>query len=308
MSGPYRYRYAGFEIASWMPLPELDEGRGGATDVHIVHEPVSRPAGAETPFGYYAEIPRGAVLEIPACARFAITGGDTVAMEVLGDPDPILLRLYLLGSVLGALLHQRGVLPLHAGAVALEGRAFALVGGSGAGKSTLTALLATAGAAYLADDVCPIGARDVQTPAVWPGVKRVRLSLEACEALALGDATGHADPFGKRILDPPWRRPDGPLPLCGLLILRTDGALEAPQLVPASVREVLTALVAHTYRPTFIAADRRGAHLETCTALAAQLPGWHLARPWGIERAPKDTPELLRALATLPTHAPRAGR
>jgi hypothetical protein len=297
MTAPHRYRYAGIEIASWLPLPGLDPSDGCPPEVHILRAAVPRPAGGQTPFGYFAQIPHGIVLEIPDCARFAITGGDTIAMELLGNPAPDFLRLYLLGSALGALLHQRGVLPLHAGSICIEDRAFALVGESGAGKSTLTALLAAAGASYLADDVCPVGMAGTAQPVVWPGIRRVRLSPEACNLLVPSGGAGDADPFGKHILEPPWHRPDRPVPLRGLLILHTDDALQAPRLAPAPAREVLAALVAHTYRPTFLTPQRRGSHLAACAALAARLPGWHLVRPWGLEQARQDAAELLRALS-----------
>lgn len=299
MSPPLRYRFAGIEIESWLPLRELDPGSAALPDVRIVRAPVPRPPGTVTPVGYYAELANGAVLEIPDCARFAITDGKTITVELLGDPDPHFLRLYLLGSVLGALLHQRGVLPLHAGTVAFAGGAVALVGESGAGKSTLTALLSAAGAAYLADDVSPIEVLSSGAPSVWPGVNRLRVTPEVCGGVGLDTRAAYLDPFGKLVFDPPWLRPSAQVRLRGVLILRMDDALAEPQLTRATPREVLGTLIAHTYRPEFIPADRRGAHLRTCAGLASRLPGWHFVRPSGLSRAGKDAVALMGAIGSL---------
>jgi hypothetical protein len=98
------------------------------------------------------------------------------------------------------------------------------------------------------------------------------------------------------------------VPLRGLLILSMDGALAAPVLTPAGPREVLSALVTHTYRPSFVPAGRRGAHLRTCATLAARLPGWHLTRPWGLARAPEDAGGLVEALGALLAELPPAAQ
>jgi hypothetical protein len=60
---------------------------------------------------------------------------------------------YLVGPVLGLLLRLRGVVCLHASAVALGDRAVAFVGSEGAGKSTTAAALAQRGHAVISDDV-----------------------------------------------------------------------------------------------------------------------------------------------------------
>ena len=44
------------------------------------------------------------------------------------------VRAYLLGTAIGALLHQRGLLPLHASAVEVNGRAVAFIAPAGHGK------------------------------------------------------------------------------------------------------------------------------------------------------------------------------
>jgi hypothetical protein len=64
--------------------------------------------------------------------------------------------VYLLGPVLGFVLRLRGLTCLHASAVAIGGRAIALVGLAGAGKSTTAAAFARLGHPVLSDDIVPL--------------------------------------------------------------------------------------------------------------------------------------------------------
>src|SRR6266567_9309845 len=59
--------------------------------------------------------------------------------------------IYLLGPICGFVLRKRGVLPIHASSLAMNGRAFGLVGEPGAGKSTSAAGLIAHGCTVLSD-------------------------------------------------------------------------------------------------------------------------------------------------------------
>ena len=79
--------------------------------------------------------------------------GEEVIVQI-GYVEPP-LRTFLLGPALAVLLHQRGRLVLHAGAVAVNGRVAAFLGGPSWGKSTTTAALDRRGHGIMADDVDP---------------------------------------------------------------------------------------------------------------------------------------------------------
>ncbi len=70
------------------------------------------------------------------------------------------LELYLNGSVYGAILHQRQVLPLHGSCFLERDLGIMICGESGAGKSSLTTAFCIDGSEFLTDDVTPITFED----------------------------------------------------------------------------------------------------------------------------------------------------
>ena len=121
-------------------------------------------------------------------ARYLVTKG----REIVVDPDasalPLDVRAYLLGAIFVVLCQQRGLLPLHASAVAGKSGVVAFLARSGQGKSTLAAHLAQRGFRVLADDVCLI---DATQPAAMviptaPWLKLWRNSLENLGGQAKG--------------------------------------------------------------------------------------------------------------------------
>jgi len=80
----------------------------------------------------------------------------------------------LAGIGLPLVLHDVGVLVVHAAACARDGRAVVLCGASGRGKSSLLVALVDAGWEAISEDVCAIAVRDGLAE-VWPGPPWVRL-------------------------------------------------------------------------------------------------------------------------------------
>lgn len=93
------------------------------------------------------------------------------------------IELFLNGSVYGAILHQRNILPMHGSSFVWNNEGIMLCGDSGAGKSSLTAAFCIAGAQFLTDDVTPI----VFTggiPQVMPLSDRIKLRDDSLDQLA----------------------------------------------------------------------------------------------------------------------------
>ena len=116
-------------------------------------------------------------------ARFAV---ERQGREVWADwPENYTLEdacTYLFGPVMGFVLRLRGVVCLHASAIAIGDRAIALAGPAGSGKSTTAAAFARCGFPVISDDVVALADKGDYF-LVQPGYPRVNLWPDSVHAL-----------------------------------------------------------------------------------------------------------------------------
>ncbi|WP_155524484.1 hypothetical protein [Oleisolibacter albus] len=279
-------------IACPFPLPELapDAGGAGKAAIRITLAGAADPDRPGGPVFSDGEI----ALHPPPCS-LVIRGGETLEIRPTAPDDPAGIRTFLLGSGLGALAHQRGLLPLHASAVALgpDAGVVAFSGPSGHGKSTLAAHLAAQGHGLMTDDLC-ILRLDADRALAFPGVRRLKLWRDALTAL--GHDADRLPPvqhqLDKRALPPPPQAAARPAPLRALYILDRG---EVPGIAPISGLSALEAVWANIFRRHYALRSGQGAALRlACARLAAQVPVFRLTRPWDLGRM-QDSVDLLLA-------------
>ena len=277
-----RYRLFGLAVDSEVPLPELvADTAGEAVDVRIRLGRIDAPA--DTPAGLHVE-GDDTLLVVRAVGRFLVRGGREMIVEPGADVSPRDLRLYLLGSAFAAILHQRGLLPLHANAMVVEGRAIGFMGHPGAGKSTLAAWFHDRGFDVLADDVCVVTADAGGLPIAHPGIPRLRLWREALEASGRATTAYERsfDDMDKYTVPTDLERILPPVPLSHLYVLeKAEEALSVARLEGAAAVE---AIVANTYRGAYV--PRMGQtrqHLLACAQLVRTVPVFTARRRWGFD-------------------------
>lgn len=175
------YDLCGWRVASAVPLPDLPRWAGDrrAPDVVI--------ALGEVP-AFDAPVATTPLVQIDAAgrARFGVEGvadylveeGRRITVAPVLPADSSDIRLFLLGSGLGYLCHQRGVVPVHAATIEIDGEAVSFAGPSGAGKSTLADAFARRGHRILSDDVSPV---DTTRGLILPSLRRIRLWADALD-------------------------------------------------------------------------------------------------------------------------------
>lgn len=277
----FSYTAYGLGIHSFLPLPELISeerkadvvfrlGRVNGSNLHMMDQAHSFKANSKEAY-YFIE----------GVGRFLARAGHEVIVDPGPNTDERTLRLYLLGSVLALILHQRQRLVLHSSAVAVGDRAIVFLGGHGWGKSTLAAALHFRGHKMLADDVTAIQ-MDRDFPKVLPGFPQCKLWPDAVTALGASPDNLpllHPD-FAKRAFRVTLDFPRGPLSLKHIYVLARGENLEIESLGP---QEALLELIRHSYAARFgshlLQATGMATHFKHCARLAQNTSVYRFRRP-----------------------------
>lgn len=126
--------------------------------------------------------PNEFLLDLEDIARFYVSHGNNIVLERKNEHTDDDIQLFILGSCLGAILHQRKILAMHASAIVHDGEAVLFTGISGVGKSTTANGLRLKGYKMLTDDVCPVEIRD-GVPYALPGYPQSKLWEDSLEHL-----------------------------------------------------------------------------------------------------------------------------
>lgn len=183
---------------------------------------------------------------------------------------------YLLGPVLGLVLRLRGVICLHASAVAFGDRCVAFVGPAEAGKSTTAAAFARQGHGVLSDDIVALQEHQGSFQ-VMPGYPHLCLWPESAEMLY-----DSAEALPRLIPDWDKRRlslgeqgtffESRCLPLAAIYVLGERGQAPAPYVEAIRPQSALLALVADTYANKILDKEMRAREFAVLGRLVAIIP------------------------------------
>jgi hypothetical protein len=295
-----RYSLFGLDIASEISLPELPELEEIALrkpDVFIRESPV---APLVSGCGGVEAVGGGITLAIAEIARYHVREGAEIVVEAALDADPNNVRLFLLGSAFGILIHQRGLFPLHANAVEIGQEAVAFTGESGAGKSTLAAWFHDCGSRIVADDVCVISVEKNHTPLALPGLPRFRLWREALERSGR-DARDHPrsfigdDGFDKYdVAAAPAGVVKRPLPLRAVYLLERGSSFAIEKIHGVAAAEIL---FANTYRGAMLSlVGAQAVHWRIVLSLLERVPVYRFIRRWDLAAMADENAALFESL------------
>ena len=259
--------------SDWL-LPEcLSAEQGAEPDICIIKGLV--PENGIDPLSedmYEQSIEGEFWLNIEEVARYWIRQGKEIIVEPYPDADEESIRVFLLGSAIGALLFQRGLLLIHGNAIEIDGACAVCVGDSGAGKSTLAAAFLQNGYRLLADDVVPVTEQGMATP----GFPRIKLWGDTARLLGIEtdglrrimpDMDKYNVPLGERYCNTP-------LPIKWVYVL--ESVDEGFVCLPYEGMSRFEPLHENTYRVHFLEAMAlKPQHLQQVAKLAG---GIHMAK------------------------------
>jgi hypothetical protein len=198
--------------------------------------------------GYFEVRPGVFRLAIPGVGQFRVEEGKRIFIEPLADASIEKLRLFLLGSSMGALLYQRGLFPLHGSAVETDWGAMIFVGAQGAGKSTLAAQFHRSGYRLLSDDLCAVEATQ-EGLRILPALAQFRLCADAYDRL--GSTKGARFDVDKYVVPMGAGYCPDPIPLRAIHIL-SDQEVEEPKIDVLRGFDRVQRLLENLYRPSYM--------------------------------------------------------
>jgi hypothetical protein len=284
------YSYHGLNVSSELRLPEwsLFEKTEPKTYPDVLIS-VDRTQSVETPaarVGEYRFFAEGA-------GWFSVKRGREIAIAPCTGHITRRLRLFLTGSAWGALLYQRGILPIHASAVQTDAGALMFCGRRGQGKSTMAAFLADRGYKLISDDMCCISMSNMDFPLIFPSVPRFKLWNDSIRELGWNPKDPKRDP--QRVDKFHYFRPsmavNTPLPVAAICLLGWG----SPRLGSLGGFTALHRFLnAATWRgDLLLAAGFPSKHFGTCAELVRRIPVWDLRRSREFSALP-ETFELIK--------------
>lgn len=181
----YFYRVYGLNINSNIEIPEFpkrDEDFKDENIVSILYGPISQDILGEIKEGKRSNTTKEQVwFHIDQVATYFIKNGNMVIIEPCENCNESLMKVYIMGSVLGLLLLQREVTAIHGGTIIIDGKAAIFTGERGAGKSTLTTAFGKKGYYFLSDDVAVLNFDN--EIAIKPGFPYHKLCADTLESM-----------------------------------------------------------------------------------------------------------------------------
>ncbi|MEM9901705.1 MAG: hypothetical protein AAF865_10175 [Pseudomonadota bacterium] len=281
------YRVLGFLLRSEIAFPELREANLACepgpnervVEVLVGPVPDSLPSGVQLLDWFHFEEGRCLYL-IGETGRMMVEGGSRITFQ-LGQTAPISdMRSYVLGTGLGTIVHQNGMVPLHVGAVLSPAGVLAFTGPSGAGKSTAVAAVnRQLGWPLVGDDLATLSL-DGTTPTIDGGVRRLRLWRDAVERLGWSedDMTRDLHRADKYITYDHGTFVDRPGPLIGVYEIDPDASPASPEELRGAAK--MSMFLNAVYRPFLVGPCRNHAALYRVAAGAlGRITCWRGARP-----------------------------
>ncbi|PBB80530.1 serine kinase [Mesorhizobium sp. WSM3879] len=295
------YKAYGLTIGSEVALPELEPTAPATSDIEIAVGPIDFPEAALPNAAAFRFEPTRQYLSWQAVGTFLISDASRIDVDPAPGVDDPLLAFPLLGPVLALTLHQRGLLVLHASAIAVGGQSVIFMGDKGAGKSTTAGAMIRAGHLLLTDDVVALDLSAPSRPMILPGFPQLKLAADAANAIRIGRAEVWPQ-VHPQIEKAQHRLQEGfsgeAVPAARIYLLERDGQAA---ITPLKGAAALPAIIKFSYVTRFgrqaLVGDFASTHLQQCAQLAGRIGVSRLEVPAGLERIDEAVALIERDLA-----------
>jgi len=260
-------------------MPQIEGSPDVSIEYGVTPESLSDPVVKGV---RYQAAPGEFLLRVDHVANYYVTHGNRIIIERQPGTSDGEVLLFLMGSAMGALLHQRNILPLHGSSVEVDGGGVIFVGPSSIGKSSVAGGFHKRGRALLSDDVCAITAKNGRAPHIIPGFPRLKLWADVLGRLEKDKKQLHRvrlDPAFEKYFVPLDHACDSPTPVRSVFVLDTTNT-DQFEVVPLKGTDKIDPILNNTYRPRFLEGlGDKQEHFKQCAAVAAQAAVVRIIRP-----------------------------
>jgi len=278
----YVYHIFGLNFESPIPFLDIPES-DGTPDVRIKYGTVPDAIIAAKIKGLrYQAGPSELILRVDNVARYYVANGTDIIIERHPKAADHEILLFLMGSVMGALLHQRNILPLHGSSIDIGGKGVIFVGPSSIGKSTIAAGFQKKGYGLLADDVCAVTALNGSAPQIIPGFPWLKLWADTLNKLETDkkklSRVRLNQEFEKYFF--PFRNAKSePVPVKSVFLLGITNTDEF-KIIVLKGGEKINPIIDNTYRPYFLEGlGGKKEHFKQCATVAEKASVFKISRP-----------------------------
>ena len=284
----YKYQAFGFVIESPYPVIQVEPAEENAVaDIIVKETDLSELSSIPE---YMHTVSENAVcLNYPCAGYFRISNGNLIEIDLNKECTNEMYGLYLLGSCMGAILHERNLLPIHGSCVTDGKHSIIISGDSGAGKSTLASEFLKRGWKLVTDDVSLIK-NITENPVVQSSYPSQKLWKDSMENYQSEDRTYHTlyqrqdrEKFGVSVINSFYK---GTAPL-SIFVQLYKGRNET-RVEPLSGFDCVDRILKNTYRDYFISPNRRNRYFQDCINLSQKISMLCAVREVGV-----PTQELL---------------
>ncbi len=280
----FHYVSFGLRIVSSIPLPAPEMAFGPESDVTIDVGAVPEHLADVRFKGVRFQAADGELLlKVDGIAVYHIRKGSriTIAPEKGAKADDILV--FLMGSAMGALLHQRAMLVLHAGAVQVDGGSALFSGVSGVGKSTLTACFHKKGYPFLADDLSAVSTGNGR-PSVMAGFPQLKLWSDTLKKLEIDPRCLTSVRWGnclEKYVMPVAFQQTRAVPVKDIFVIQPANR-DTIDIIPLKGSDKINSLVDNTFRMNFLKGlGGKSSHFHHCVVLGNTARVFKVLRPNG---------------------------
>ena len=279
----YHYFAFGSTIYSEIHLPELSQMKKiSKPDIFILEKNLQEQwSSTSNPNSHFVFGEDSILFCAPDIAIFLIEKGSYIYVTPLASNKQDEIRLYLLGTCMGALLMQRKILPLHGSAININGKAYAIVGECGAGKSTLARAFIEKGYTLISDDIIPLVETTDKESIVIPSYPYQKLWLESLSEFEMNADNYQAIAYREEKFSIPisWQFENRSLPLAGVFELKKENTMDIEYKEVLNLERLQT-LYLHTFRNIFLQPlDLLSWHLSTTSKLSDTIKIFQIIRP-----------------------------